>query len=83
MVNTNVELRVPLLYGFIVAFFMDTGSVWLNDQPGYDFDLRESAGVGLRYVTPVGPVAVDYGYKLDRKDGESPSKWNFTIGAVF
>ena len=83
MVNTNVELRVPLLYGFIVAFFMDTGSVWLNDQPGYDFDLRESAGLGLRYITPIGPVAVDYGYKLDRKEGESPSKWHFTIGAVF
>jgi len=83
MVNTNVELRVPLLYGFIVAFFVDTGSVWLNDQPGYDFDLRESAGLGLRYITPIGPVAVDYGYKLDRKEGESPSKWHFTIGAVF
>ena len=29
MVNGNVELRVPLQYGFLVAFFLDTGSVFV------------------------------------------------------
>jgi outer membrane protein insertion porin family len=83
MVNGNVELRVPLKYGFLVAFFLDTGSVWFENDPQYGFDLRESAGLGLRYITPVGPVAVDYGWKLDRREGESPGEWHFTIGAVF
>jgi outer membrane protein insertion porin family len=83
MVNGNVELRVPLKYGFLVAFFLDTGSVWFENDPQYGFDLRESAGLGLRYITPVGPVAVDYGWKLDRREGESRGEWNFTIGAVF
>jgi len=83
MVNGNVELRVPLKYGFLVAFFLDTGSVWFENDPQYGFDLRETAGIGLRYITPVGPVAVDYGWKLDRREGESSGEWNFTIGAVF
>ena len=83
MVNGNVELRVPLKYGFLVAFFLDTGSVWFENDPQYGFDLRESAGLGLRYITPIGPVALDYGWKLDRREGESPGEWNFTIGAVF
>jgi len=83
MVNGNVELRVPLIYGFLVAFFLDTGSVWFENDPQYGFDLRETAGTGLRYITPVGPVAVDYGWKLDRREGESPGEWHFTIGAVF
>jgi len=84
MVNGNFELRVPLQYGFIFATFLDMGSAWLPGQvAGHKFDLREGAGVGLRYVTPVGPIAFDYGWKLDRKPGESPSEWHFTIGAVF
>jgi outer membrane protein insertion porin family len=83
MVNLNTEFRVPLQYGFNVALFVDAGSVWLRGVPNADFDLRESAGLGLRYVTPIGPIALDYGWKLDRRDGESESEWHFTIGAVF
>ncbi len=83
MVNGNVELRVPLQYGLLVAFFLDAGSVWFPDDPENGFDLRESAGLGLRYITPVGPVALDYGWKLDTREGESPSEWHFTVGAVF
>jgi outer membrane protein insertion porin family len=81
--NLNTEIRVPLQYGFNVALFVDAGSVWFQGVPGGGFDLRESAGVGLRYVTPVGPIALDYGWKLDRREGESASEWHFTIGAVF
>ena len=84
MVNGNLELRVPLQGGFILATFLDAGSVWLRGNvPGQDFDLREGAGLGLRYVTPVGPISFDYGWKLDRRPGESPTEWHFTIGAVF
>jgi outer membrane protein insertion porin family len=83
MVNGNAELRVPLQYGFIVAVFLDAGSVWFPNDPKNGFDLRESAGLGVRYVTPVGPIALDYGWKLNRREGESPSEWHFTIGAVF
>jgi len=83
MVNGNAELRVPLQYGFIVAVFLDAGSVWFPNDPENGFDLRESAGLGVRYVTPIGPISLDYGWKLDRREGESPSEWHFTIGAVF
>ncbi len=83
MLNLNTELRVPLQYGFVVAVFMDAGSVWIDRNPGSDFDLRKTAGLGLRYVTPVGPIALDYGWKLDRRTGETGSEWHFTIGSVF
>ena len=83
MVNGNAELRVPLQYGFIVAVFLDAGSVWFPGSTENGFDLRESAGLGLRYVTPIGPISLDYGWKLDRREGESSSEWHFTIGAVF
>lgn len=83
MVNLNNELRIPLQYGFNLALFVDAGSVWFRGIPNAGFDLRESSGLGLRYVTPVGPIALDYAWKLDRREGESASEWHFTIGAVF
>jgi len=79
----NAEMRVPLQYGFLSAAFVDAGSVWLSRDPLVGFDLRETAGVSLRYITPVGPISLDYGWKLDRRPGESSGEWHFTIGAVF
>ena len=79
----NAEMRVPLQYGFLAAAFVDAGSVWLSDQSSYGFDLRETAGLSLRYITPVGPLSVDYGWKLDSRPGESAGEWSFTIGMVF
>jgi outer membrane protein insertion porin family len=79
----NAEMRFPLQYGFLAATFVDAGSIWLSKDSLNGFDLRESAGLSLRYVTPVGPISVDYGWKLDRRPGESPGKLSFTIGMVF
>lgn len=79
----NGEMRFPLDYGFLFATFVDAGSVWLSSGPENEIDLRESAGLSLRYVTPVGPISLDYGWKLDRRPGESPGEWSFTIGMVF
>jgi outer membrane protein insertion porin family len=83
MVNLNTELRVPLRGGLIGAVFADAGSVWFSRDPVNGFDLRETSGLGLRYLTPVGPIGLDYAWKLDRRDGESAAEWHFTIGAVF
>lgn len=83
MLNLNAELRLPAPYGFVAAMFADAGSVWFFRDPVNGFDLRKTAGLGLRYLTPVGPVGLDYGWKLDRRDGESAAEWHFTIGAVF
>ena len=83
MVNLNTELRVPLRSGVIGAVFVDAGSVWFSRAPVNGFDLRKSSGLGLRYLTPVGPVVLDYAWKLDRREGETAAEWHFTIGAVF
>jgi outer membrane protein insertion porin family len=79
----NAEMRVPLQYGFLAAAFVDAGSVWLRNPSTYGFDMRETAGLSIRYITPVGPLSVDYGWKLDPRPGESAGEWSFTIGMVF
>ena len=83
MVNLNTELRVPIRYGVIGAVFADGGSVWFARDPVNGFDFRKTTGLGLRYLTPVGPIGLDYAWKLDRREGETAAEWHFTIGAVF
>ena len=79
----NAEMRFPLEYSFLFATFFDAGSIWRHKDSQNNFDLRESTGISLRYITPVGPISVDYGWKLDRRSGESPGELSFTIGMVF
>ena len=46
-------------------------------------NFRHSAGPGLRYMTPVGPISLDYGFKLDRRTGESIGEVHFSISGTF
>jgi outer membrane protein insertion porin family len=79
----GAELRLNLTRHFQVAGFLDLGNVYLLVSDIDLSDLRESAGVGLRYRTPIGPVRLDWGYVLDRRAWESPSRFHFTIGHAF
>jgi outer membrane protein assembly factor BamA len=42
--------------------------------------LRYTAGAGLRLATPIGPVALDYGVKLVRREWEDVGALHFSIG---
>jgi outer membrane protein insertion porin family len=46
-------------------------------------DLRKSAGTGLRVRTPYLLLRLDYGFKLDRRLGESRGAFFFSIGQAF
>jgi outer membrane protein assembly complex protein YaeT len=62
----NAELRVPLIGGLGAVGFMDAGNVF-NRVGDFAFGaIKPTAGVGLRYLSPIGPIRVDLGFKLDR-----------------
>jgi len=82
--NLNTEVRFPIYRSFGGLIFADAGNVWLKKNETINtLDLRSSAGTGLRYMTPIGPLSFDVGWKLDQKPGESAWEWHFTIGNVF
>lgn len=82
--NLNTELRFPIYRRIGGLLFVDAGNVWLKSEESVDIaDLRSSAGIGLRYLTPIGPLSLDAGWKLDRREDESAWEWHFTIGNVF
>jgi outer membrane protein assembly complex protein YaeT len=79
----NQELRFPLYRSLHGGIFYDAGNVFaLADQMSLR-GLRHSAGVGLRYVLPFGPIRLDWAYVLDPKPGEDKYRFAFTIGHVF
>ncbi|MBW2649875.1 MAG: outer membrane protein assembly factor BamA [Deltaproteobacteria bacterium] len=80
MLNFNAEVVFPLIKdaGMKGVLFFDTGNAW---NSGYHLgDMRRTAGVGVRWYSPIGPLRLEWGYVLDKKEGESPSRWEFTIG---
>ena len=83
MLLGNAELRVRLGGGFGGVVFVDAGNVWRLLSQVRLRDLKVTAGLGLRYNTPVGPLRLDFGYKLKREPGESAGEWHFTLGHPF
>jgi len=80
MLNFNVEYIFPLIKdaGMKGVVFFDTGNTW---ESGYNIgDMRKTAGVGLRWYSPIGPLRLEWGYVLDRQENEPASRWEFTIG---
>ncbi len=79
----SIELRTSLGKGFGIVPFFDMGNVWVNAKNILLSDMRHTTGLGLRYKTPVGPLRVDYGIKLNREPGESRGALHFSIGHAF
>ncbi|MBI2608575.1 MAG: BamA/TamA family outer membrane protein [Deltaproteobacteria bacterium] len=76
--NYKTELRFPLFWKIGGAIFVDGGNVAFGGLRA--FSSREAAGLGIRYLSPVGPLSFDAGYKLDRQPGESAYQIHFSIG---
>ncbi len=79
----NAEWRVPVAGGFEVAFFVDAGNTWADPKNVNLGEIRTGAGIGLHYMTPVGPLRLEYGIKLDRKPGEDAGAFAFSVGYPF
>jgi outer membrane protein insertion porin family len=81
----NNELIIPLLteVGVKGVLFFDCGNAFLADD-GITFgDLRYAAGWGIRWLSPFGPLRIEIGYPLDRREGEKSSVFQFAFGSPF
>jgi outer membrane protein insertion porin family len=75
------EVIVPVSKQIRVLSFFDMGDVYGSDE---DIDIstfRKSIGLGLRFYTPFGLLKFDWGYKLEREEGEDSNEFHFGIGA--
>ncbi len=83
LVILNAELRVPVWGGLAMVGFFDTGNVFAR-VADIDFgELRSAVGGGIRYKSPVGPIRVDLGFKVNRQPGEGLTAWFISFGQAF
>jgi outer membrane protein insertion porin family len=79
----NLEYRFPVFGAVGGTVFVDYGQIY-RDWKDFDFgDLRPGAGVGIRYLSPIGPLRADIGFNLDRQPGESEYEIHLLFGNPF
>jgi outer membrane protein assembly factor BamA len=71
VLNPRAELRIPLTETFQIGLFLDTGNIWVNPAEIDLFTLRYALGAGLRINTPIGPLVLDYGINLIKREWPS------------
>jgi outer membrane protein insertion porin family len=68
LIVLNSEVRIAMFRGLTGVGFLDGGNVFSRATRIDIAELRGAAGFGVRYRSPVGPIRVDLGFKLDRRE---------------
>jgi outer membrane protein insertion porin family len=87
-VNLNFELQAPFpgagndrtlrLYGFV-----DTGNVYGPDDPIDTSNFRAAVGIGLSWISPMGPLRLAWANPIRTFDGDRIQNLQFQIGTTF
>ncbi len=86
--NLNNELYLPVpganadrtLRIFVYA---DAGNVWGENEPITLSSIRASAGLGVSWISPVGPLKLSYGTPIRKQPGDRIQRLQFQIGTAF
>jgi outer membrane protein insertion porin family len=86
--NLNAELYVPVpgsgtdktlrIFGFA-----DAGNVWAEHEKVDLGSIRASAGIGLSWISPVGPLKLSWGTPLKKEPTDRIQRFQFQIGTAF
>jgi outer membrane protein insertion porin family len=81
LVNLDYRFGISGALGGVV--FVDGGNVW-SDAAALDLrELKWGAGLGVRYLSPIGPLRAEVAWKLDRLPGESAYEFHISFGNPF
>ena len=80
----NFEVSFPLVKAMKMKglVFFDTGNAWSDDEEFFS-EMRYSAGVGMAWNSPMGPLRFAWGRNLDPEDYEETSVFDFSVGKMF
>lgn len=79
----NLEYIFPIFSELRLkgVIFADAGNSYDQDEP--IGALRYTSGLGIRWISPIGPIRIEWGYNINKKPGEGSSKLEFTFGTFF
>jgi outer membrane protein insertion porin family len=82
----NLEVFYPILKGdkaVRASAFIDAGEIYANgDQPQFE-SFRYSAGVGIAWSSPIGPLKFSYAIPLNSREGDRQQRFQFQAGPTF
>ena len=84
----TLELRYPFMLGNTTIYglgFAEAGNAWTETKKFNPFDMKRSAGVGIRIFLPmVGLMGIDYAYGFDKVFGKKGGgQFHFILGQEF
>ena len=84
----TLELRYPFLLGNTTIYglsFVEAGNAWNDTKKFNPFDMKRSAGIGVRiYLPMVGMMGIDWAYGFDKVFGtKGGSNFHFILGQEF
>jgi outer membrane protein insertion porin family len=92
----NLEYVFPVKedFGLLGVLFFDAGNAWNDDEFFFEqadsseehltLGLYKSVGLGIRWLSPIGPLRLEYGYPLDKlKDSSENGRFEFALGTTF
>lgn len=86
-VEMTFPLGLPKELGIKGHGFTDFGSLWELDEPGVGIDeetsIRASAGVGVSWRSPFGPIRVDLAVPYSKEDFDEEENFRFDFGTRF
>ena len=86
--NANTELYLPIPGAgndrtLRLFTYVDVGNVWGELEKVTGDSLRASAGVGLSWISPVGPLKLSYGTPIRKRPEDRIQRLQFQIGTAF
>lgn len=83
VISAEYDFPIKPLKGLSLVPFFDAGNL-LPDAGDAGFsDMKYAAGLGLHYLTPIGPLRFDYGHSLNQEAGESSGVIHVGFGSGF
>jgi outer membrane protein insertion porin family len=82
----NLEAFYPILKGekgVRGSVFLDAGQIYANGQQSQFESFRYSAGVGVAWSSPIGPLKFSYAIPLNAREGDRQQRFQFQAGAAF
>jgi outer membrane protein insertion porin family len=83
MILGNLEYRRALFWKFGLSLFMDTGNLWDEIKHVNIEDFKLTAGMGIQFFTPVGPLRLDYGRQIPVKMSPKTGRFHLSILYAF
>jgi outer membrane protein insertion porin family len=86
--NVNAELYLPVPgtgndRTLRVFTYLDAGNIWGEREKIKADSLRASTGIGLSWVSPIGPLKLSYGVPIRSLPNDRISRFQFQIGTAF